>query len=74
MPRFMLMIVLLSIFGCHDLGQPSSDDMVNFKGTVVDKGANFFVINTDVQFQNQITFYPENLGDLVQTRWLEGAF
>jgi hypothetical protein len=64
MTRSRLSIVLgllVLIAGCKDLGEPSTDDMANYRGTIIEQWTGTFLIESDISFQNQRTFYPLNL-------------
>jgi hypothetical protein len=56
-------VLLLSVTsGCTDLGEPSSDDIINSTGTIILEHAQFFLIRSDVALEGHLqTFYPLNL-------------
>jgi hypothetical protein len=61
---YLLPIVLTLLAGCKDLGEPSSDDVINYRGTVSQQSPETFFIESDIAFENHLkTFYPLNLGD-----------
>lgn len=58
---FMLLILFL---GCSHSGEPSKDDIVHYTGTIVQKSADLYLIQSDIACGNGITlFYPTNLGN-----------
>jgi len=63
--RLYLVLILFTLLaGCKDLGQPSSDDMIDYRGTVSQQSPETFFIESDIAFENHFkTFYPLNLGD-----------
>lgn len=63
--RLSLVLVLFILTaGCEDLGEPSTDDMVNYDGTIVQESSQSYLIRTDIAFEDYLnTFYPLNLPD-----------
>lgn len=57
-------VLALSILtaGCGDLGEPSADDVVNCRGTIIQTSPATYLIESDVTVQkNATTYYPLNL-------------
>jgi hypothetical protein len=49
---------------CEDLGEPSTDDVVDSSGTIIQRSSETFLIQSDAAFQQKgTTFYPLNLPD-----------
>jgi hypothetical protein len=61
---YLVPIVFILLAGCKDLGEPSSDDMTDYRGTVSQQSREIFFIESDIAFENHFkTLYPLNLGD-----------
>ena len=57
-----VLALLVLTAGCRHPAEPSSDDMANYRGTIIEQWAGTFLIESDVAFQNYgKTFYPLNL-------------
>lgn len=62
LPFVLVLFVLMT--GCKDLGEPSTDDMVNYEGTIVHTSSESYLIITDIAFENHMEiFFPLNLPD-----------
>lgn len=73
---FVLALLVLTA-GCKDLGEPSTDDIVNYEGTIIQQSTETFetfLIESDIPFQNQRTFYPLNLGSAFEIDGLRIRF
>jgi hypothetical protein len=60
----LLLVLVLLVFpaGCGDVGEPSTDDIVNYRGTIIQESAQVFLIESDASSENHLkTFYPLNL-------------
>jgi hypothetical protein len=59
---FVVPLLFVLTAGCKDLGEPSTDDIVNYSGTIIQETAQSFLIESDTAFENHLkTFYPLNL-------------
>jgi hypothetical protein len=70
-------VLFLFIFtaGCKDLVEPSTDDIVNYSGTIIQETAQSFLIESDTAFENHLkTFYPLNLDNAFKTSGLRVRF
>jgi hypothetical protein len=71
---FMLVLFVLTA-GCKDLGEPSTDDMVNYRGTIVQESSQSYLIKTDIAFENHMnTFCPLDLPDTFKRGGLRVRF
>jgi len=56
-----VLLLLVFVAGCQDLGQPLTDDMLNYTGTIIEKNTGFYLIESDMPLQQGKMFYPTNL-------------
>lgn len=62
--RYLVPILFTLLAGCKDLGEPSSDDMTDYRGTVSQQSPETCFMESDIAFENHLkTFYPLNLRD-----------
>jgi hypothetical protein len=74
--RLSLVLVLFVLTAsCKDLGEPSTDDIINYKGTIVQESSQSYLIRTDIAFENHMkTFFPLNLPDTFKRGGLRVRF
>ena len=69
-----ILVVAISFIGCTDLGEPRTDEISNYTGTIVEKNAGqFYLIESDVQFGKRI-FLPTNLSVFLRRDGLRVCF
>ncbi len=59
------LMLMAFVLGCNDSGQqPTVSDVLTSTGTIIEKRAQFYLIESDVPNQYGVkTFYPLNLSD-----------
>ena len=77
--RSVLTLSVLVVFaghipGCKELGESITNDIINHTGVIVQKSSQFYVIRSDVPFQNTSEFYPVNLASSFQRDGLRIRF
>jgi hypothetical protein len=70
------LMLMAFVLGCEDSGlQPTTTDVVTSTGTILEKSAQFYVIESDVPNQYGVkTFYPVNLSDSFRHNGLRVLF